>query len=142
MISLYLLYCVYPVYALYEKSIRYTAIAAMALLLEITASIVTDALSIPASLNDGACMVVNTPLVVLCMLVGLAVSQTVLIYLTYRKNLLLGVAGVRMTILRIVTRDGVVVFGAMIGGCFPGCEWSISSTTHRSRHDVSVEPGH
>ncbi|KAF9224236.1 hypothetical protein BS17DRAFT_780726 [Gyrodon lividus] len=86
----------------------------MAILLEIITSILTSAIAIPGASVDGTCLVVDTPLMIISMIVGLTVSQSILLYLTYRRKPVMSPnATGRSNIVSIVIRDGAFAFGSL-----------------------------
>lgn len=74
----------------------------------------TLAFSDPKFAVDGICMILNTPPTVTLMGFGVMLSQSVLIFLTYRGKARMAPAARQSKIIFVVFRDGTLVFGAMI----------------------------
>jgi len=79
-------------------------------------SITTQAISVPKSIVDGTCTLLHTPVTTTCFGIGMIVSQSVLLFLTYRGKVLLQPAARHSKIITVIVRDGILVFGVVIGG--------------------------
>lgn len=90
--------------------------AALAIvLLELVMSILTQAVSVPESTVDGTCRLLHTPTTITCFGIGMIVSQSILLALTYRGTVLLQPAARRSKLITVMVRDGMLVFGVGIG---------------------------
>ena len=77
--------------------------------------IMSQAFSTQKSIVDGTCIVLHTPPTVTCLGVGMMVSQSVLLSLTYRGKTLLEPTARCSKLIAVVVRDGMLVFGVVIG---------------------------
>ncbi|KAF9231301.1 hypothetical protein BU15DRAFT_68449 [Melanogaster broomeanus] len=88
----------------------------VAVLLEIVTSALTNGIGIFRASPDGMCIVMDTPLVVIPMMVGITISQSILLYLTYRGKPVMGSSNtaMRRNLAFVLIRDGAFVFGSLI----------------------------
>ena len=95
--------------------------------------IMTEAISFSKSTVDGKCIILHTPATGTCLGISIMVSQSVLLYFTYRGKTLMQPAARRSKIVTIVVRDGMLVFGVVIGGS--------SASLLRYCNDIVLLPG-
>ncbi|KAG6381812.1 hypothetical protein JVT61DRAFT_421 [Boletus reticuloceps] len=101
--------------AVYQGQRRYIAIAIAIVFFEVLMSVMTQAISVPRSTVDGACIMLHTPAMTTCLGIGMMVSQSVLLSLTYRGMAHWQPAARRSKLTTVVVRDGMLVFGVVIG---------------------------
>ncbi|KAF8141377.1 hypothetical protein EV363DRAFT_12917 [Boletus edulis] len=103
------------IYAVYQGQRRYIAIAIAIVFFEVLMSVMTQAISVSRSTVDGACIMLHTPATTTCLGIGMMVSQSVLLSLTYRGMAPWQPAARRSKLTTVVVRDGMLVFGVVIG---------------------------
>lgn len=79
-------------------------------------SIMAQATSVPKTTVDGTCTILHTPATSTCLGIGMIVSQSVLLSLTYHGKALLQPAARHSKIITVIVRDGMLVFGVVFGG--------------------------
>ncbi|KAF9231299.1 hypothetical protein BU15DRAFT_82572 [Melanogaster broomeanus] len=106
----------YAVFALYQGSYRYVAIGGVAILLEIITSAITNGIAYVRESTDGTCIATDTPLEIIPMMAGITISQSILLYLTYRGKPIVRSSNTarRHNIASILIRDGAFVFCSLI----------------------------
>lgn len=103
--------------AVYQRHRRpYIIIASIIIFFETITTIMTQAISVPQSVVDSNCIILETPMTTACIGIAMMVSQSVLLYLTYRGKVLMQPAARHSKIVTVVMRDGMLVFGAVVGG--------------------------
>ncbi|KAF8555840.1 hypothetical protein OG21DRAFT_1483543 [Imleria badia] len=103
------------IWAVYQRHRRYVATALAVVFFQVLMGITSQALSVPKSIVDGTCAILHTPPTVTCLGIGMMVSQGVLLSLTHRGKTLLQPAARRSKLITVVVRDGMLVFGVVIG---------------------------
>ncbi|KAF8555841.1 hypothetical protein OG21DRAFT_793384 [Imleria badia] len=103
------------IWAVYQRHRRYVAIALAVVFFETLMGVMTQAIPTPKSTVDGTCIILHTPPTVTCLGIGMIVSQIVLLCLTCRGKALLQPAARRSKLITVVVRDGMLVFGLVIG---------------------------
>lgn len=88
----------------------------MIIFFQVITSAMTQAISVPKSVVDENCIILETPIASTCIAIGMMVSQSVLLCITYRGKISMSPAARRSRIVTVVMRDGILAFGVVIGG--------------------------
>lgn len=79
-------------------------------------SITTQAITVPDSVVDGTCTMIHAPATTSFIGIGMVVTQSVLLSLTYRGKLLMQPAARYSKVVAVVVRDAMLVFVVLTGG--------------------------
>jgi len=99
------------IYALYGWRTRSSTIATGGVVVEVISSIGSAILTIPASLFDSRCVLVQVSKTILLFVIGTLISQTILLWLAFRRRE--HAVRARSSIACVTIRDGSVVFVCM-----------------------------
>lgn len=101
------------VYALYGRRTWSCVLAVCAVLIECATTIASVASTIPVAEYDAVCALHPVPKSILSYVIGMFISQTILLLLTYRKRQ--HVIRERPSIACITIRDGMLAFACLFG---------------------------
>jgi len=102
------------IWAVHQQNRYYIAIAFTVVVIQTALMIMTLVFSVPKFAVDGICMILDTPPTITLMGIGVILSQSVIIFLTYRGKARMAPAARQSKIIFVVLRDGTLVFCAMI----------------------------
>ncbi|KAG8221179.1 hypothetical protein J3R82DRAFT_2741 [Butyriboletus roseoflavus] len=101
------------IYALYGRHAWSCVFATLAVLIELLTTIASMIAAIPTMTYDSACIMVGIPKSIIVFVAGTFASQTVLLWLAYRKRD--RVVRPRASIACVTIRDGLLVFVCIAG---------------------------
>lgn len=101
------------VYALYGRHAWSCAFASCAVLVELLTTVAAMVSTIPTTTYDSACIMTQIPKSIIVFVAGTFASQTVLLWLAYRKRERF--ARPRASIACVTIRDGMLVFVCIAG---------------------------